>query len=533
MHCRVTMNSSLIVASVVVVLIVLLVFILILKKKSADKALPAHPAEEDSQPEPQASAEPEEVIIETVEPESISEIDIVPEPENSQLDEFVDTLGDESANAVESMTVSESELGFPSADEEVQVGFEETVVLSRELYEQRLFALKEEKLAELTRAVDDNNEEKREECQVELVVITEALTFVDRGYEQELSCRKEALSVLDQLQTDVNPAEYNRARTCVVTGNTEDAEQVFDRVAEGESAYAAAAAYQSGRLAQCRLDFKKAMQRFERAVALDPANIAALRAAGLLARRLYEHNKAIRWFTSLVGLLEEQGEDTVELALARRDLAYTFALLSQYKKAGVLYKKAMVSLSRLLGRDDPEMGACWYQIGNLQEALGRYEKAEEPYKKALAIMDKAGNGNTPELGDILDKLAALYMELEREREAIPLFERLCTFKEQSPNPDKVTLIMACNNLAEAYRISGMYRESEEKYRKSLLFTEELYGKDHAAVGSIMEELTQVCQRQGKMEEANNCRQRATAIFEHVIEEQEAAGQELESLTLSD
>jgi tetratricopeptide (TPR) repeat protein len=123
------------------------------------------------------------------------------------------------------------------------------------------------------------------------------------------------------------------------------------------------------------------------------------------------------------------------------------------------------------------------------------------------------------------------MELEREQEAIPHFERLCAFKEESTNPDKATLAMAYSDLAEAYRVTGKYPESEEKYLRALTITEDLRGKDHAAVGSLLQELSQLCDRQGKKEEAETHRERAAAIFQKVMEEQEAAGQESDDLKL--
>jgi tetratricopeptide (TPR) repeat protein len=273
------------------------------------------------------------------------------------------------------------------------------------------------------------------------------------------------------------------------------------------------------------------MDRFDKAVTLDGNSPDVLRSAALLARKLYLHKKSLAWFSSLVTLLEEQGEDTVELALARREQAYTSALVGQHKQAGALYKQAMVSLTSLVGKDDPEMGVCWFQIGKLQEALGQYDKAEEPYSKALAIM--SGGQDTLILAEILDKLAGLYMELEREGEAVALFERLCALKGESSHPDKAGLAMAYNNLAEAYRISGKYEESEENYKQSLAITEELRGRDHAAVGSILQELAQLCERQGKKDEAKQYRDRAAAIFQRVLEEQEAAGQESVKLNLSD
>jgi tetratricopeptide (TPR) repeat protein len=277
------------------------------------------------------------------------------------------------------------------------------------------------------------------------------------------------------------------------------------------------------------MDLNTAMERLEKAVSLEGDNPEFLRAAALLARRLYQHKKALGWFDALVKVLEGTDEDTVELALARRDLAYTSALVGQHKQAGGLYKQAMVSLTRLVGKDDPEMGICWLQIGKLQEALGNYEKADEPYAKALAIIEK--DETNPVLGEILEKTAGLYMELEREPEAIPLLERLCAFKEKSANPDKASLAQTYINLAEAYRICGKYAESEQNYKHALAITEELRGKDHAAVGSILQELAQLSQRQGKGDEAKEYQERAAAIFQRVLEEQEAKGQQAASLTL--
>ncbi|RUM34978.1 MAG: hypothetical protein DSY50_05620 [Desulfobulbus sp.] len=397
------------------------------------------------------------------------------------------------------------------------------VALPVETFEQRLFTRKEEHLAALTEAIDNNDESTRERLQAELVAITEGLSFLDQSHEQETACRNSASGALELLKDELDSSAYEEARESVLSGETQKAEEVFDTVVEKGSAHAALAAFQSGRLAECRTDFTKAMDSLEKAVELDGKNPDYLRSAALLARKLYHHTKALNWFTALEKVLDDQGGDAVDLALARRELAYTSALVGRHKEAGTLYKKSMVSLSKLRGQDDPEMAVCWLQIGKLQEALGQYDKAEDPYKKALAIMDKVeGNSVT---GEILSKLAGLYMELEREQEAIPLFERLCAFKEESPNPDKATLAMAYSDLAEAYRVTGKYPESEQNYLKSLAITEDLRGKDHAAVGSVLQELAQLCERQGKKEEAEAHRERAAAIFQKVMEEQEAAGQE--------
>ncbi len=476
--------------------------------------------------EPEAVPEPE--ISEELEPEPVTEPEV--EPVSEIEEPSIEEGAEEAAEA-------EKEEVTPPPEEAVEeVVVEEAAekpvaALSLESYEQRLLALKDKQLTALTEAIENNEESRREQLQSELVAITEALTFLDQGYAQEMSCRNEALATLEQMQPELDTADYEQAFESVSNGDTGEAEQLFDSFAGQNGPLSALAAFQSGRLAECRMDLNRAMEQLEKAVTLDDKNPDYLRSAALLARKLYRHKKALAWFTSLVKLGEEKGEDTVELALDRRELAYTTALVGQHKQAGVLYKKAMVSLTNLLGKEDPEMGICWFQIGKLQEALGQYEKADDPYTKALAIMDKSGSNAV--LGDILDKLAGLYMELEREDEAMLLFERLCSLKEASPNPDNATLAIAYNNFAEASRICGKYEEAEKSYKRSLAITEELRGKDHAAVGSLLQELAQLCERQKKKDEAKVYQERAAAIFQRVLDAQEAAGQQAEKLKLSE
>ena len=183
-------------------------------------------------------------------------------------------------------------------------------------------------------------------------------------------------------------------------------------------------------------------------------------------------------------------------------------------------KKAMNGIAKHLGKSHPELGICWFLLGQLQESQGEYEKADAPYKQALAIMEKTDNDIV--LAGILDKLARLHMELEAEFEAVPLLERLLKIKTKSPQPDLAGLIIIYTQLAEASRICGNYDRSEEFYKQSLTVTQKLRGKEHPAVGSIYQELAKLCDRQRKKDEAKQYNEMAAAIFKRVLEAQEAA-----------
>ncbi|XCN73930.1 MAG: tetratricopeptide repeat protein [Candidatus Electrothrix aestuarii] len=396
-----------------------------------------------------------------------------------------------------------------------------TVQLSPKAFTQRLVVQKKKFTQAVTTAMEQHDESKRERLQLMVVSLTESLTFIKQGYKQEVTCRKGALMALNKMQKMLGPALYKRAAESVcVKDSTLDAEQILDKVIGKGGKGGAFAAFHSGRLAECRMDFPRAMVRFDKAVELDGANPHYLQAAGLLARKMYQHKKSLIRFMALEKLLVRMGKDSVELAIARREVAYSAALFSQHAQADAYYKKAIASLTKLAGKDHPEMGICWYQVGLLKESQGLYEEAEEPYKKALTIMGKAGDDIT--LAGILDKLARLHMELEGEPDAIPLFERLLKIKKNSPAPDLAGIIIICNNIGEAYRICGKYEESEKYYKQALIVTQKLRGKAHPAVGSIYQELAKLCERQRKPDEVKKYNEMAAAIFQRVLEEQEAA-----------
>lgn len=395
-----------------------------------------------------------------------------------------------------------------------------TVELSPKTYTRRLVTQKQKFLQAVTAAMENHDESKRERLQLVVVSLTEALTFIKQSYKHEVVCRKGALAALDKMQKMLGPL-YTRAAESVCTkDSTLDAEQILDKVIGKGGKGGAFAAFHSGRLAECRMDFSRAAVRFDKAVELDKVNPHYLRAAGLLARKMYQHKKALMRFIALEKLLAGQGKNSLELAKARREVAYSAALFGQHKQADAYYTKAMNSLIKLVGKDHPEMGICWYQVGLLKESQGLYEEAEEPYQKALAIMDKAGDDMI--LSDILDKLARLHMELEGEQEAIPLLERLLKIKKNSPAPDLAGIIIIFNNVGEAYRICGKYEQSEGYYKQALAVTQKLRGKNHPAVGSIYQELAKLCERQRKPDEVKKYNEMASAIFQRVLEEQEAA-----------
>lgn len=408
------------------------------------------------------------------------------------------------------------------------------VRLTLEAYSDRMNALEARQRSLLAQAIGQRDDAQRDRLQRELVIMNDKLALLADSYAEEVACCQQVLETLEQLQGELGEqADLASAIDQLHNGETQAAEDFLAGLSEQPYPFAARAAYGSGLLAECRVDLQKALARYRQAVEQEPDNPSYLQAAGRAARSLYHYKAALPWLESFVRLARaSDAYDPQALALAQRELAYTYVLSGQYQKAGPLYKESMTVLARELGQDHPEMATSWRQIGELQETLGEYDKAVSLYKKALAILEKKRGPEHPVLANILARLAALCMELEMEKEAVPLYERLVRIQEKALRPTHPQLAISLNSLAESYRLQGRYADAFACYQKSLGINEILHGPEHPSVAAILQELAKLCISQRQPEEATQYQQRAAAIFQKSVEASERkSGQEALTLEL--
>lgn len=396
------------------------------------------------------------------------------------------------------------------------------VRLTLDAYSARLNALEEQQRTLLTQAIARRDDKLRDRLQRELVIMNDRLALVADSYVEEVACFQEVLEVLEQLQAQVgDDAGLETAIAQLRSGEAATAEDYLGKLGEPPSSLIGSIAFSRGRLAESRVDLQQALAFYRQAVEREPDNPRYLRAAGLTARNLYQYKEALPWLESFVRLSRQNGDnDPLALALAQRELAYTYVLSGQYQKSGPLYKEAMTTLAKKLGQDHPEMATSWQQIGELQETLGEYDKAVGLYKKALDILEKKRGPEHPALANILAKLAALCMELEMEKEAVPLYERLVQIREKALRPTHPQLAISLNSLAESYRLQGRYADAEGCYRKTLAINEAIHGPEHPSVAAVLQELAKLATSQRKPEEAKQYQERAAAIFQRSVEASE-------------
>ena len=466
----------------------------------------------------------EESFIDILEEDTAEAGDQVEEILSFEDEERLEIIPDEDAGAVADKEPAVEIIGRPgpgaadvrkfaaraasSADEAAVVP-----TLTIDVYETRLRKREKEQQQTLAEAIGNGDDIQRDHLQIELVAITDLIALLGDSYKQELEWRKAGLEALAEMGDAIDTTIRERIRESLLCGETEPAEEFFAGIVDKQGEKAPLAAFVAGCLAEARVDLYLALERYRKAVDLDGDNCDYLRAAGVMARRLYRYRDARPLLEKLVELLAQKDKDSVDLALARRELAYAYALSGSMKQAGPLYKQAMKTIAARLGPEHREMGVSWSQIAELQEAKGQYEQAASTYDKALAIMEKELGPEHPALDNVLEKLAGINVEFEEDNKAAALYERLCAIREKSLGSTHPKLAMALQNLAESYRLQGKYDKSEESYRKALAILEKNHGENHPAVAAVLQELAKLCSRQKKNDEAERLQQRASAIFE--------------------
>ena len=143
---------------------------------------------------------------------------------------------------------------------------------------------------------------------------------------------QEADTALTEIKGQLPDAQIAAAKKSLEKGDAEAAEQAFTTVANELGKKTAMAAFQSGRLAEDRLDYEKALHQYKKAVDNEEDNPDYLQAAGRVARILGDYDQATEWLDQLLKIREAEEKDDSALSSVVGELALLYSNQYQYMK---------------------------------------------------------------------------------------------------------------------------------------------------------------------------------------------------------
>lgn len=319
--------------------------------------------------------------------------------------------------------------------------------------------------------------QKREE-------IERKLANLEESYQEKLRLLEESKEKLQQLAGSLPTQQLAEAEERLAQGDTELAEQLFDRVAEETGQAAAAALLQSGRLAEDRLDYRKALRNYAAAVALAPDNPDYLLLAGWMAWTMGDYQWAEKWLKQLVAIREQDGKEDAELADAINYLALVYEDQGRYDEALSLCKRSLEIRKQKLGKKHPDTAESMNNLATLYKSLGRYEESEPLHKYALEIREQKFGKEHPEVAQSLNNLGVLYESQGRYDEAELLHKRSLEIKEKTLGNDHPDVATILNNLANLYNSQGRYEEAEPLYQRALAILKEKFPDGHPNIDTF-------------------------------------------------
>lgn len=405
-----------------------------------------------------------------------------------------------------------------------QIGAVNNTVNNFGLSEEQYEAGQKKLLDKLLSRLQDVDGRERFLLEQRLQEVSTRLADTEKSYAEKNQLLKETREELKffkkkekELKDRIPEAQIDKAIAEIEHGDTETAEQIFDTVADESNRIAALAAFRSGRLAEDRLDYEKAMRQYKKAVAWEENNPDYLLAAGKMARTLADYKHAEEWLKRLLKI-REAGKDELALARLQHDLAWLYSDQGRYAEAELLYQHSLEIKEESLGKNHIDVATTLNNLASLYDTQGRYEKADPLFQRALEIKEKSLGKDHTEVAATLNNLALLYDAQGRYEKAESLFQRALKIDEESLGIDHLSVATTLNNLAELYKTQGRYAEADPLYKRALYIKEKSLGGEHPSTATTLNNIAGLYRKQHRYKEAEPLYKRALKINEKLLSE---------------
>jgi tetratricopeptide (TPR) repeat protein len=141
-----------------------------------------------------------------------------------------------------------------------------------------------------------------------------------------------------------------------------------------------------------------------------------------------------------------------------------------YEMADKLLDAALEEAQRLGSRACP-VAHIFNKLAYMYYQQKNYKKAELVYKRALALYERMPLGDDTEIGNLVFNLAELYFSQRKYLQALPLYERSLAIERERLGEDHVLLEKRLMKLSYIYTTQQRFEDAHQLYGQVKLIRE--------------------------------------------------------------
>lgn len=190
-------------------------------------------------------------------------------------------------------------------------------------------------------------------------------------------------------------------------------------------------------------------------------------------------------------------------------LAVCHERLGEYDEARKLLETCLTEKTRVFGPDHPATLNSLHNLGKLLQTMGKYEQArdrlEQAWESSKQVLGPA-HPDTLESGAIL---AEVISHLGQQGRAVSILQEVVERRVDAFGKHVVPTLAAYFALAQVQARAGMLPQAEVNFSEALRIGEEIVGAQDPRIQSLMMQLGDCLEKQGKTDAAREIYQKAS------------------------
>lgn len=277
-----------------------------------------------------------------------------------------------------------------------------------------------------------------------------------------------------------------------------------------------------GRTYRARAHYPEALEALRRALDIkrralgpaDPGVIQVLMDLGFLMPYLGRTDESARYYHEALGLWRQVGGDTSEpVASALLTLAAAERRLVRYHEAAAAAREAIAIRTTLYGHGDPKVADAMITLGDILAVTPTdRQEAEQLFREAIAVQQRAFD--PVDLARIhgLNSLADLLVERgEGLEEAEGLYREILDMRLKLLGPVHPSVALSYDELGEVLQARGRLDQAVEARRRGLDTWRRAVGPEHAGVAGSMGGMADLYLARGELHKAEALWREAIAM----------------------